>query len=128
MTRTEDLSAAFADGPALHAGLDEKLTAALRAAVPLRMLEIRGWTDRQRANDAAWVQELMRGGAAADELLYGVKGGRPAAAFGALVRGLAVLAYVEGGVELAGLHWCAEPHIECPSRPPWTHLEEAVPG
>lgn len=104
-------------------GLDANLAAALAVGVPLRMQEIRGWTDEQRANDAAWVVELMRAGAAGDVLLYSGAEGQAAGAFAALVRGLAALAYVEGGVELAGLHWCAAPHIECPNGPQWAHLD-----
>lgn len=105
--------------------MDENLRSALLAAVPLRIFEIRQWTPEQRANDAAWVMELMRAGAAGDELLYGVRDGRPAAAFNALMRGLAALAYVEGGVTFAGLHWCTEKHIECPNGPQWSHLGAA---
>ncbi|WP_141576174.1 hypothetical protein [Actinomadura sp. WMMA1423] len=116
------------DERARHEGLDENLAAGLLVAVPQRMQEIRGWTPEQRANDAAWVVELMRAGAAGDVLLYGAKDGRPAAAFAALVRGLAALAYVEGGVTVAGLHWCAARHIECPTGPQWAHLDQAAPG
>ncbi|MFE9099893.1 hypothetical protein [Actinomadura geliboluensis] len=126
---TEDeLTAAFANGPERSEGLEENLAAALQAAVPLRMLETRDWPATQRANDAAWAVELMRSGAAADELLYGVKDGRPAAAFNALVRGLAALAYAEGGVTVAGLHWCAEQHAECPTGPQWRHLPAVADG
>lgn len=106
-------------------GLGENLASALAVAVPLRMQEIRGWTPEQRSNDAAWVVELIRAGAGGDVLLYGGPGGSAAGAFAALVRGLAALAYVEGGVEVAGLHWCAAPHAGCPGGPQWAHLREA---
>lgn len=108
--------------------LDENLAAALQTGVPLRMQEIREWTPAGRANDAAWVAELMRAGASADELLYGQQNGRPAAALAALVRALAALAYQEGGVTVAGLHWCASPHIECPTGPQWAHLNGGRSG
>jgi hypothetical protein len=114
------------DRPQLTPGLEENLRAALQTGVPLRMQEIRGWTSAQRANDAAWITELMRAGASADELLYGRRDGRPAAAFAALVRGLAALAFQEGGVTVAGLHWCAAPHIECPTGPQWAHLNRGT--
>lgn len=92
-----DINALFADQPERAEGLDENLASALLAAVPLRIWEIAHWTPEQRANDAAWAAEP--------------------AAFSALVRGLVALAYVEGGVTVAGLHWCTAPHIECPGRP-----------
>src|SRR5690606_16794689 len=81
----------FADQPERAEGLDENLACALLTAVPMRIWEITHWTPEQRANDAAWAAELMRAGAAGDVLLYGAKDGRPAAAFSALVRGLAAL-------------------------------------
>lgn len=124
MTGVDAFHESWADGPEHVPGLEANLAAALSAAVPLRMLEIRSWTSAQRANDAAWVVELMRAGAAGDELLYGQGNGRPAAALAALVRGLAALAYAEGGVTVAGLHWCAARHIECPNGPQWAHLTQ----
>lgn len=114
----------FADQPERAEGLDENLACALLTAVPMRIWEITHWTPEQRTNDAAWAAELMRAGAAGDVLLYGTKDGGPAAAFNALVRGLAALAFVEGGVEFAGLHWCTSPHIECPDRPATTRVQE----
>lgn len=114
---TTAFMALFADQPERAEGLDENLACALLTAVPMRIWEITHWTPEQRTNDAAWAAELMRAGAAGDVLLYGTKDGGPAAAFNALVRGLAALAFVEGGVEFAGLHWCTAPHIECPGRP-----------
>jgi len=121
----DSLTKAFANEPARH-GMDANLACALQVAVPLRIHEIRDWTPEWRSNDAAWVMELMRAGAAGDELLYGSREGRPAASFAALTRGLAALAFVEGGVDFAGLHWCTEEHIECPNRPQWSHLGGAA--
>lgn len=121
----DTLTKAFANEPSRRAGMDENLACALQVAVPLRIHEIRDWTPEQRSNDAAWVMELMRAGAAGDELLYGTAVGRPAWSFAALARGLAALAYVEGGVTFAGLHWCTEKHMECPNGPQWSHLEAA---
>lgn len=108
----EALTAAFADESVHAEGLSENLAAALLVAVPLRMQEIALWTSQRRANDAAWAMELMRAGAAGDVLLYGGEPGRPAAAFAALTRGLAALAYEPSGVTVAGLHWCTA-HAEC---------------
>ncbi|MGI5414278.1 hypothetical protein [Actinomadura luteofluorescens] len=125
MTGADGFLTAFAAAPARHEGLDENLAAGLLAAVPLRIQEIRHWTPEARSNDAAWAMELMLAGAAGDELLYGTQDGRPAAAFAALTRGVAALAYVEGGVTFAGLHWCTEKHIECPNGPQWSHLGAA---
>lgn len=118
----ETLTAGFANQPDLVEGMDENLVSGLQVAVPLRIQEIRGWTDRQRANEAAWALELMRAGSGGDVLLYGGTDGQPGRAFAALVRGLAALAFVEGGVTVAGLHWCTEEHIECPNGPQWAHL------
>ena len=94
---------------------DGHLMDALQVAVPLRIMEIRDWTQRRRDNDAKWYGNLLasKGG---DTLLFG--GGRPgeaAAAFLNLVYGLAYLAYAPGVVTVGGVHWCAEPHIECPN-------------
>lgn len=78
----------------------------LLSALPLGMLdaieevgrlpdyERRYWYDR-------WLRTIVERG---DVLMYGGKG--CAEAFGALCRGLAVLAHEPGGVAFAGLHWC----------------------
>lgn len=93
---------------------DGHLMDALQAAVPLRILEIRDWSPRQRDNDAKWYGNLLASGG--DALQYGSgRRGEVAATFRNLVYGLACLAYAPGGVTVNGVHWCAEPHAECPN-------------
>lgn len=86
------------------------LITSLQAAVPLWILEVRDWPEIQRAamggESGQYIAEH------GDELMYGGKKGRAAAAFNHLARGLACLAYAPGGVSFAGEHWCVN-HAEC---------------
>lgn len=91
---------------------EDDLMDALQTAVPLRILEIRDWTEQQRLNDAAWYAQLLltQGG---DVLMYGTtQPGRVAATFRNYVHALAILAYAPGGVTVSGVHWCAD-HTAC---------------
>lgn len=80
------------------------LRAALGAAVPLYMAEMRDWTWEQLevyAHEAA-----LAVASHGDDILYrSKKKGNTAAAFNALARGLAVLAFQPGGVTFLGEHY-----------------------
>lgn len=95
-------------------GQYDRLADMLTTAVPLRILELRGLPARQLLAMREQVQH-------ADEILYG---GRHAGAdTGRLITNLAILALTaEGGVTVAGMHWCTVAHEGCPARPVWAHL------
>lgn len=80
------------------------LRAALGAAVPLYMADMRDWTWEQLevcAHEAALVVASH-----GDDILYrGARQGDTASAFNALARGLAVLAFMPGGVTFLGEHY-----------------------
>jgi hypothetical protein len=84
---------------------------ALSAAVPLWILELRQSTFEQRAALAAKACDVIA--SQGDIILYrSSKKGETAKAFNELAKGLAVLAYQPGGVEIFGLHFCVN-HDEC---------------
>jgi hypothetical protein len=92
----------------------DHLAAMLAVAVPLRIQELRGLPADRLLNMREHVQH-------ADEILYG--GPHAAGDTARLITNLAVLALTaEGGVTVAGMHWCAAAHEGCPSRPAWEHL------
>jgi hypothetical protein len=88
----------------------------LAFAVPFRIDELRDQPD--------WALEEIRAGLPerlqqrADVAMFG--GGRPGEArqyVGALTTALALMALqADGGVDFAGLHWCAIPHCRASSR------------
>lgn len=86
------------------------LRVSLEAAVPLEIANVRCWSDRERLHAAKSAADVI--GSKGDVLQYGGKG--CAAAFAALARGLAIGAYMPGGITFAGLHWCAA-GCDCPS-------------
>lgn len=87
------------------------LQAGLLAAVPLRMIQLRGMGAREREQTVArWaaadaVEPIASRG---DALQYGGRKGQAADVFNHLARGLAALAQAPGGVLFAGVHWCVE--------------------
>jgi hypothetical protein len=81
------------------------LLAALRTAVGLRLLDLAGESDYERARFVARAPYLAQAIAAhGDELQFG--GRHCAKTFAALADGLAALALAPGGVTFAGAHWC----------------------
>lgn len=105
------------------------LAEALRFAVPLHIAEMRGWpADRRRLHGlpAGWQAHIHK----ADALMF-----RPATrmgwqgfrlAFALWARGLAVLAFEPGGVDLFDLHFCAAPHPDCPHDRPRAPVDVAA--
>ena len=89
----------------------DTLLIALEAAVPLHIVEIRGWTPKQRQRFASEAATIV--GSQGDILQYGGgKRGEVANVFNHLARGLACAAYQIGGVTFAGYHWCTD-HTVC---------------
>lgn len=91
---------------------DHTLVETLRLAVPLHIMDVAGLTPAQRQAVANRCAATV--GGRGDTLLFK---GRTAAgrrstgeAFNSLARGLACLAYLPGGVAIAGLHWCVPLH------------------
>lgn len=88
----------------------------LACAVPLRIHELQ--------QEPEWVLEQTRSGLlerlqqGADAMQFGSGGdGEAGLAIGAWTTALALLALqAEGGVDFAGLHWCAIPHCRASSR------------
>ena len=100
---------------------NDLLGIALSAAVPLRIAELQELRLEVRwRRIREWTSEAVDVICAKGELLmYKQKPrGGTASAFNHLARGLAALAFAEGGVTFAGWHWCAEPHLRCPTRNP----------
>jgi hypothetical protein len=93
----------------------DHLAAMLTVAVPLRIQELRSLPADRLLAMREHVQH-------ADDVLYG---GRHAVEDTArLITNLAVLALTaEGGVTVAGMHWCAVAHGGCPTGPTWAHLD-----
>lgn len=95
------------------------LTAALLAAVPLRILEI---CERGGLNDSDLARAKRIGQLIAekgDVLLYGGKKGEAGHILNELARGIAILSFAPGGVKCFGSHWCSgAPSMshECPGR------------
>jgi hypothetical protein len=111
-------------------GKDDALPAdamaiALSAAVPLWILEVRGWTQLERAERAAACAAIVSMGEKNDEVrgqhgagpallangevARGNNEGGPAAVFTAIACGLAILSYQPGGIFYAGRHWETKP-------------------
>lgn len=86
------------------------LQAGLLAAVPLRMIQLRGMGSREREQTVArWAADAVEPIASrGDALQYGGRKGQAADVFNHLARGLAALAQAPGGVLFAGVHWCVE--------------------
>jgi hypothetical protein len=106
MSRDRELQQGLADHPA-----HDVLRAALLAAVPLWMVELRRMTVLQRAERVeSWAAESADAVAAkGDVLQYGSRRrGEAADTFNHLARGLAAAAQAPGGVVFAGMHWCVE--------------------
>jgi hypothetical protein len=78
----------------------------LSAAVPLRIAELAGTSPDRRLALATGAADTLA--AHGDDLLYG--GEHCRAAFGAVVRALAIGAYQPGGIHFAGTLWCAVHH------------------
>lgn len=81
------------------------MTIALEAAVPLYIGDLarQPWQEVERiAHESADVIA-----AKGDDLQFGGRKGSAAIAFNALARGLAALAFCQGGVKFAGLHFAA---------------------
>lgn len=88
----------------------DTLAITLLAAVPLHILQLRGYDAQQRIAIAHQCADIVA--AHGDDLQYG--GTHCRTAFNALARGLAVAAYQPGGVTFADLHWCTAAHLGCP--------------
>jgi hypothetical protein len=91
------------------------LVLALGAAVPLEIDRMRAVDDELRAQQIATVLPASSypdglTGPHGDDLLYGGK--RCVDAFAEVARALACLAWAMGGINFAGLHFCAQ-HEEC---------------
>lgn len=96
-----------------RADLPDAFLLTLEVGVPFRMVELDGrpQADLIRLADAAATAVGCNG----DDLQYG--GEHTAAAMAALITGLASAALLaENGITAWGLHWCARPHPDCPSR------------
>ena len=93
-------------------GVTALLASTLQLAVPLHIHELAGLDAEQLRAAADGCADLVA--EHGDDLQFG--GHRCAAAFNALARGLAALAYCPGGVTFADLHWCVQPHPRCPRR------------
>lgn len=78
------------------------LTETLRFVVPLQIWDLQRYDPKTRRGLAR--EDAVNVGSHGDALQFGGK--QSALAFNALSRGLAALAYEEGGVTFAGLHWC----------------------
>lgn len=88
------------------------LAETLALAVPLWIWDLRGLTDDQRAARARRCSAMVaeRG----DVLMFGSKSrGKAAEVFNALAEGIACAAYLPGGIDFAGRHWCADHQRLC---------------
>jgi hypothetical protein len=86
--------------------MDNNLSIALSAAVPLHILELqaKGGPDADDFTKATAMSAVL--GERGDVLLFGSKKkGEAAEIFNGLARALAVLSFVPGGVRLFGNHW-----------------------
>ena len=82
----------------------------LAVAVPLYVMEVRAWTEKQRLAAARECGQYIA--SHGDDLMFKSKKGKPAAAFNKLAMGLACAAFQPGGITFAGLHFCVN-HDEC---------------
>lgn len=102
--------------------INETLADTLQVAVPLRINELhRLRPDERDERIRRWAQEAADIVAQhGDKLMFRDRHSRrgigTAGVFDALARGLAAGAWVPGGVTWAGLHWCTQPHDQCPRR------------
>lgn len=97
---------------------------ALSAAVPLRIAELSGHgaDGRAYAADQLWCGQQLKDGPCPCRGLADIIGVHAdliarrepgaATAFNAVARGLALCAYLPGGVTFAGMHWQADPRSE----------------
>jgi hypothetical protein len=90
--------------------LREHLKIALSAAVPLRIWEMRDWSERRRIEETRGVADVI--GCEGDLLMFGGKRGETARVFNALAKGVAAAAYQPGGITFLGVHWCVN-HALC---------------
>ena len=89
------------------------LTVTLQVAVPLEVERMRGWSPEELEAARADLRDLIHQGA--DAMQFG--GASAGAALTRWAQALALLALVaEGGVDFAGLHWCAVPGCRARSR------------
>ncbi|MEY9211585.1 hypothetical protein NI17_009705 [Thermobifida halotolerans] len=91
----------------LSAGLDAVLPVAVLTALP----QVARLTPAERRRLAKECADTVT--AHGDDLLYG--GPHCTTTFAALARGLAAGALQPGGVTVAGHHFCASPHEDCPT-------------
>lgn len=78
------------------------LMVSLQVAVPLKIADLRHIPDDYRLQQAPNLAEILA--THGDDLMYGGKS--CVAAFGAVARALALLAFAPGGVSLWGILWC----------------------
>ena len=82
------------------------LAITLEAAVPLRIIELRGVPDSERLRLARLAADHIA--AQGDNILFrSGRRGETAEAVGWLITGLACAAYQPGGVRFDGIGWCA---------------------
>lgn len=89
---------------------DDVLVETLRFAVPLHIHELQHATANQRQGLAREAAQIIAH--QGDVLMFGGKKGAAGNVFNHLARGLAAAAYLPGGVDFAGQHWCTN-HAEC---------------
>lgn len=90
---------------------DDHLIAALQAAVPLHIIELRHATFEQRQRIAGQAATVI--GSRGDILQFGGgKRGEVADVFNHLARGIAAASFAPGGITFAGVHWCPD-HTVC---------------
>lgn len=89
--------------------IDDNLTAALMAAVPLEFLTMRHWSERQRIAAAHAAARIVA--EKGDVLQFPAKRGQAAPVFAALAKGLAAAAYQPGGITAFGQHWCGDHQV-----------------
>jgi hypothetical protein len=85
---------------------------ALLVAVPIEILNQRGWTDTARVEFARSHADALQSGADTAQFGGGTRRGEGAAYFAAFARVLAAMAYQPGGVTVFGQHWCTD-HAAC---------------
>lgn len=92
----------------------------LGAFVPVHILEMRSVPHRALQEMAAEAAQIIA--SHGDDLMF--SGKHCAATYTALSNGLAAAALLApGGVNVMGLHFCAQPHPECPNAPLAPHLD-----
>ena len=86
---------------------DVLIRTTLQAAVPLRIADLGHLTIADRGHLVRQIDTLKLH---ADDDMFG--GRHTAEGVRNLISGLALLAYAEGGVTFAGMHWCTD-HAHC---------------